>query len=221
MRILLVEDDVVLSLFLKTGLAVGGYAVDTAMDGEYGEFLGVTENYDAAILDLGLPKLSGLEVLRRWRAADKHLPVIVLTARDAWHEKVDGLKAGADDYLGKPFHLPELLARLQAVLKRAHKQNQASLSVDGVVLDEELQSVAVDGKPPVALTAIEFKLLRYFMLYSGKLLSKSHLLERVYDDAHDNESNVIEVYVNRLRRIIGGDLIQTRRGQGYMFGRKA
>ena len=218
MRILLVEDDAALSRFLKTGLAVAGYAIDTAMDGEHGEFLGATESYDAAILDLGLPNLSGLEVLRRWRAADNHVPVIVLTARDAWHEKVDGFKAGADDYLGKPFHLPELLARLQAVLKRAHKQNQTPLRVDGVMLDEELQSVALDGKPPVALTAIEFKLLRYFMLHSGKLLSKSHLLERVYDDAHDHESNVIEVYVNRLRRIIGSDLIQTRRGQGYIFG---
>lgn len=220
MRILLVEDDPALSRFLKTGLEAAGYAVDTAADGEYGEFLGATESYDAAILDLGLPKLPGLEVLKCWRAADNHVPVIVLTARDAWHEKVDGFKAGADDYLGKPFHVPELLARLQAVLKRAHKQNQAPLSVAGVLLDEERQSVSVAGKPPVPLTAIEFRLLRYFMLYSGKILSKSLLLERVYDDAHDPDSNVIEVYVNRLRRIIGGDLIQTRRGQGYVFGRK-
>lgn len=220
MKILLVEDDPALSRFLKTGLEAAGYAVDFAADGAHGEFLGATESYDAAILDLGLPKLPGLEVLKSWRAANNHVPVIVLTARDAWHEKVDGFKAGADDYLGKPFHLPELLARLQALLKRAHKQNQAPLSIEGVMLDEERQSVTVNGKQPVALTAIEFKLLRYFMLCSGRPLSKSHLLERVYDDARDPDSNVIEVYVNRLRRIVGSDLIQTRRGQGYVFGRK-
>ena len=154
MRILLVEDDPALSRFLKTGLEAAGYAVDTAADGERAEFLGATENYDAAILDLGLPKLPGLEVLRCWRGANNHVPVIVLTARDAWHEKVDGFKAGADDYLGKPFHLPELLARLQALLKRTNQHNQAPLSIEGVVLDEERQSVSVDGKPPVALTAI-------------------------------------------------------------------
>ena len=221
MRLLLVEDDPALSRFLKVGLEAAGYAVDTATDGEHGEFLGATENYDAVILDLGLPKLSGIAVLKCWRAANNSVPVIVLTARDAWHEKVDGFKVGADDYLGKPFHLPELLARLQALLKRANKHNQAPLSVEGVLLDEERQSVTVNGRQPVALTAIEFKLLRYFMLYSGRLLSKSHLLERVYDDARDPDSNVIEVYVNRLRRIVGTELIQTRRGQGYVFGPKA
>lgn len=220
MRLLLVEDDPVLSQFLKTGLEAAGYAVDIAMDGEYGEFLGATEDYDAVILDLGLPKLPGLDVLKCWRDANNSVPVIVLTARDAWYEKVDGFKAGADDYLSKPFHLPELLARLQALLKRANKHNQVPLSVEGVMLDEERQSVIVNDKQPVALTAIEFKLLRYFMLYSGRLLSKSHLLERVYEDARDPDSNVIEVYVNRLRRIIGTELIQTRRGQGYVFGPK-
>ncbi|MDD2761603.1 MAG: response regulator transcription factor [Methylomonas sp.] len=221
MRLLLIEDDPVLSRSLKTDLETAGYAVDTAMDGERGEFLGATEHYDAALLDLGLPKLSGLDVLRRWRAADNGVPVIVLTARDAWYEKVDGFKAGADDYLGKPFHTPELLARLQALLKRANRRHPIPLDLEGVMLDEERQSVTVDGGPAVALTAIEFRLLRYFMLHSGRLLSKSHLLERVYDDARDPDSNVIEVYVNRLRRIVGNDLIQTRRGQGYVFGRKA
>ncbi len=220
MRLLLIEDDSALSRFLKIGLEAAGYAVDTAADGEQGEFLGAIENYDAVILDLGLPRRPGIEVLKSWRSADNGVPVIVLTARDAWHEKVDGFKAGADDYLGKPFHLPELLARLQALLKRANKHNQRPLNVEGVMLDEDCQSVTVNGKPPVALTAIEFRLLRYFMLYSGKLLSKSHLLERVYDDSHDTDSNVIEVYVNRLRRIVGNELIQTRRGQGYVFGPK-
>lgn len=221
MRLLLVEDDRALSLSLKTDLEAAGYAVDTAMDGLQGEFLGATEDYDAVILDLGLPKLPGLEVLKRWRSANNGVPVIVLTARDAWHEKVDGFKAGADDYLGKPFHIPELLARLQAVLKRANKHNQAPLSVCGVMLDEERQAVTIGNKSPVALTAIEFRLLRYFMVHAGKPLSKSLLLERVYDDARDPDSNVIEVYVNRLRRIVGNHLIQTRRGQGYVFGQKS
>lgn len=219
MRILVIEDDPALSRFLESGLEAAGYSVDTALDGEQGEFLGSTENYDAVILDLGLPLLSGIEVLKRWRMGNNQVPVIVLTARDAWHEKVDGFNAGADDYLGKPFHLPELLARLQALLKRTNKQGQTPLAVDGIMLDEEQQSVTVNNKPPVPLTAIEFKLLRYFMLYSGKLLSKAHLMERIYDDARDPDSNVIEVYVNRLRRIIGNDLIKTRRGQGYVFGR--
>ncbi|MGY6275804.1 response regulator transcription factor [Methylomonas sp. MgM2] len=220
MKILLIEDDPALSRVLKIGLEAAGYAVEKAMDGERGEFLGATENYDAAILDLGLPKMPGLEVLKSWRDANNSVPVIVLTARDAWHEKVDGFKAGADDYLSKPFHLPELVARLQAVLKRTNQRNQAALSIEGVTLDEERQSVTVAGKQPVALTAVEFRLLRYFMLYSGRLLSKSHLLERVYDDPRDTDSNVIEVYVNRLRRIVGTDMIQTRRGQGYVFGPK-
>lgn len=221
MRLLLVEDDPALSRALKTDLEAAGYVVDASRDGEQGEFQGSTEHYDAVILDLGLPKLTGLEVLTRWRAAGNAVPVIVLTARDAWHEKVDGFKAGADDYLGKPFHTPELLARLQALLKRANRQNPSPMSIEGVLLDEERQAVAIDGKPPVALTAIEFRLLRYFMMYAGKPLSKARLLERVYDDGHDPDSNVIEVYVNRLRRIVGSDLIQTRRGQGYVFGRKS
>lgn len=221
MRLLLIEDDSVLSKSLKSDLESAGYLVDVAFDGELGEFLGSTENYDVAVLDLGLPKLSGLDVLRRWRTADNRLPVIVLTARDAWHEKVDGFKAGADDYLGKPFHLQELLVRLQALLKRTHKLNQAALNVEGVILNEEEQTVVINAMPAVALTAIEFKLLRYFMLNPGKILSKSLLSERIYDDASEPDSNVIEVYVNRLRRIVGNELIQTRRGQGYVFGRKS
>jgi len=220
MRLLLVEDDLALSRSLATDLERVGYNVDMALDGEQGEFLGATEEYDVVILDLGLPKLSGLEVLKRWRAADNRVPVIVLTARDAWYEKVDGFKAGADDYLGKPFHLQELLVRLQALIKRINKLNQVALNVDGVVLHEEEQAVSVKGGQPIVLTAIEFKLLRYFMLHAGKVLSKGHLIERIYDDASEPDSNVIEVYVNRLRRIVGNELIQTRRGQGYVFGSK-
>lgn len=218
MRLLIVEDDLNLSNSLKVDLGAAGFAVDTALDGEQGEFLGSTENYDLVILDLGLPKMPGLEVLKRWRDADNHMPVIILTSRDAWHEKVDGFKAGADDYLGKPFHTQELLARIQALLKRSYRQNQGALTVAGVELNEELQTVTINGGQATNLTAIEFKLLRCFMLQPGKILSKAHLGEHVYECDSDPDSNVIEVYINRLRRIVGNELIQTRRGQGYVFG---
>lgn len=220
MRLLLVEDDLLLSQSLKTDLLAAGYIVDTAMDGEHGEFLGATEHYDAAILDLDLPKLPGIQVLRRWRSANNNLPVIVLTARDAWHEKVDGFKAGADDYLGKPFHTQELLVRLQAILKRVHRFNQVTLNVLGVELDEDEQTAVVNSGPAYPLTAIEFRLLRYFMLNAGKVLNKMQLGEHIYSETAEPDSNVIEVYVKRLRRIVGNDLIQTRRGQGYVFGVK-
>lgn len=220
MRLLLVEDDLLLSQSLKTDLLAAGYIVDTAMDGELGEFLGATEHYDAAILDLDLPKLSGIEILQRWRLANNSVPVIVLTARDAWHEKVDGFKAGADDYLGKPFHFQELLVRLQAILKRVHRCNQVTLKVLGVELDEDEQTAAVNGGQAYPLTAIEFRLLRYFMLNAGKVLNKLQLSEHIYSESAEPDSNVIEVYVKRLRRIVGNELIQTRRGQGYVFGVK-
>lgn len=201
-------------------LQAAGYIVDAAMDGESGEFLGATEHYDAAIIDLGLPKLSGMEVLRRWRAANNRMPVIVLTARDTWHEKVDGFKAGADDYLGKPFHTQELLVRLQAILKRVYRYNLVTLNVLGVELDEDEQTASVKGGQPYPLTAIEFRLLRYFMLNAGKVLNKLQLSEHIYHESAEPDSNVIEVYVKRLRRIVGNELIQTRRGQGYVFGSK-
>jgi DNA-binding response OmpR family regulator len=220
LRLLLVEDDLLLSQSLKTDLLAAGYIVDTAMDGELGEFLGATEHYDAAILDLDLPKLSGIEILQRWRVANNSVPVIILTARDAWHEKVDGFKAGADDYLGKPFHFQELLVRLQAILKRVHRCNQITLNVLGVELDEDEQTAAVHGGQAYPLTAIEFRLLRYFMLNAGKVLNKLQLSEHIYSESSEPDSNVIEVYVKRLRRIVGNELIQTRRGQGYVFGIK-
>jgi len=221
MRILLIEDDPHLSQSLRQDLEAAGFAVDLAMDGEQGEFLGASEAYDIAVLDLGLPKMAGLTVLKTWRAAKNPLPVIILTARDAWHEKVDGFKAGADDYLGKPFHLEELLARIQAVLKRRHGQVQPTLEMYGVKLDEERQTAIVEGQGCVALTAFEFRLLRCFMLHPGKLLTKARLGEHVYEADADPDSNVIEVYVNRLRRKLGKDLIATRRGQGYVFGENA
>jgi two-component system, OmpR family, response regulator len=218
MRLLLVEDDPNLSSSLKVDLEKAGFAVDIAEDGEIGEFLGATESYDIAILDLGLPKLSGLEVLAHWRNTNNDLPVIVLTARDAWHEKVDGFKAGADDYLGKPFHIEELLARIKALLKRLHGLHQSQIKSFGITLDEEHQSVIIDECRRIELTAIEFRLLRYFMLHPCMVLSKSHLAEHIYEYESDPDSNVIEVYINRLRQKLGKTLISTRRGQGYIFG---
>lgn len=218
MHVLLIEDDPELSRSLRRDLAAAGFAVDLAEDGRTGEYLGATEQYDIAVLDLGLPLLPGLEVLRHWRAAGNPIPVIVLTARDAWFEKVDGFKAGADDYLGKPFHVEELIARIQALLKRRHGQVQPRLAMFGLSLDEERQTVTVDGVRTEPLTATEFRLLRCLMLHAGKPLSKAHLHEHVYQCDGDPDSNVIEVYVNRLRRKLGKNLIHTRRGQGYVFG---
>lgn len=218
MRLLLIEDDPDLCALLRRHLEAAGFAVDVAQDGETGEFLGSTENYDIAVLDLCLPKLSGLDVLKRWRAAANPLPVLILTARDAWFEKVDGFKAGADDYLGKPFHFEELIARILALVKRAHGRNQAKLEMFGISLDEERKIVTVDGARTEPLTLTEFRMLRCFMLHAGKPLSKTHLSEHVYDNDVDVDSNVIEVYVNRLRRKLGKNLIHTRRGQGYVFG---
>ena len=219
MRLLLIEDDLDLSNSIKADLKRAGYAVDVAFNGEDGEFLGTTENYDVVILDLGLPKMSGLEVLRVWRQANNCVPVIVLTARDAWHEKVDGFKAGADDYLGKPFHFQELLARIQAVLKRVHQPKKAKLSAFNIELNEEEQAVLINGQEPVGLTALEFRLLRYLMIHPNQVLSKAQLSEHIYEYDYDPDSNVIEVYINRLRQIVGKDLIVTRRGQGYVFGK--
>ncbi len=218
MRILLVEDDPSALRSLQIVLERAGYVVDTATDGETAEFMGATDNFDIALLDIGLPKISGLEVLRRWRAANNPLPVIVLTALDAWHEKVDGFKAGADDYIGKPFNIDELLARISAVLKRCHGQLQPRLEACGLKLDEDRQAVMIDGERLEELTGTEFRLLRCFMLHKGKILSKTHICEHVYESENDPDSNTIEVYINRLRHKLGKDLIQTKRGQGYIFG---
>lgn len=218
MRILLAEDDTGLAEELQEELAAAGYAVDRAADGVDAEFLGSEEPYDAVILDLGLPKKNGLEVLRSWRAAENRVPVLVLTARDAWHERVDGLKAGADDYLGKPFHTPELLARLEALIRRSGGRAGEPLVVAGVRLDEERRCAWTANGEAVELTGTEFRLLRYFMHNPGKVLSKGRLTDHVYAGDDDKDSNVIEVYVNRLRRKLGQALIETRRGQGYVFG---
>lgn len=192
--------------------------MDVAENGVDGEHLGMEENYDAAVLDLGLPGRPGLEVLQNWRKAAIQTPVIILTARDAWHEKVDGFKAGADDYVAKPFHVEELIARLRAVIRRSVTQDAGSLSVCGILLDEERQVCNSQERSNIELTGTEFKLLRYFMLHPGKILSKSRLAEHIYEFDDERDSNVIEVYVTRLRNKLGRQLIRTKRGQGYVFG---
>ena len=218
MRLLLVEDHVPLADELMAGLARLGYAVDWLADGRDALYQGQSEPYDLIILDLGLPGLPGLDVLKQWRAQGLTTPVLILTARGSWSERIEGLKAGADDYVTKPFHPEELQLRVQALLRRAHGQsNQPLLKAAGLQLDEARQCVVNDGAE-VQLTAAEFRLLRYFMLHPQQILSKSHLAEHLYDGETERDSNVLEVHVNHLRRKLGRDVIDTRRGQGYIFG---
>ncbi|MBO3274221.1 response regulator transcription factor [Pseudomonas schmalbachii] len=217
MRLLLVEDNVPLADELLASLTRQGYAVDWLADGRDAAVQGASEPYDLIVLDLGLPGKPGLDVLREWRGQGLATPVLILTARASWAERIDGLKAGADDYLTKPFHPEELSLRIQALLRRAHGlANQSHLDVAGLRLDEGRQSVVQDGRE-IDLTAAEFRLLRYFMLHPGQLLSKSHLAEHLYDGETERDSNVIEVHVNHLRRKLGREVIETRRGQGYRF----
>ena len=217
MRLLLVEDDNDLSATLKKSLETAGYAVDLADNGVDGEYLGNENIYDIAVLDIGLPERNGLDVLTHWRMNSNPLPVIILTARDSWQERVDGLKAGADDYLGKPFHTEELLLRIKALLHRSKQVLPGNLQASGLTLNEENQTITTDKGECHLLTGTEFRLLRYFLLNSGHVLSKSKLMEHIYDFDSDKDSNVIEAYIKRLRKIIGKDRIETRRGQGYVF----
>lgn len=219
MRLLLVEDDPMLGPQVQSALQRAGYAVDLAADGVDAEACGDIEPYDLVVLDLGLPGRSGLDVLTHWRNRGNAVPVVVLTARDTWQEKIEGFKAGADDYVGKPFQIEELLARIGAVLKRSQGLAAGPLMVEGITLEEETQSMVDAQGARYALTGTEFRLLRYFMLHAGQVLSKSRLTEHVYDNDSDKDSNVIEVFVNRLRHKLGDELIQTRRGQGYIFGK--
>jgi len=215
---LLVEDDRDLARFLKKDLEKAGYAVDVSHDGVEGEYLGNEGVYELAILDLGLPQRNGITILQNWRSQKNHLPVLILTARDAWYEKVDGFKAGADDYLAKPFHTEELLARINALLHRFHQlPGGHNLQVGGLTLDQEHQQVITENGEHIDLTGVEFKLLRYFLLHRGQVISKSTLNEQLYDFDSDKDSNVIEVYVNHLRRKLGKERFETRRGQGYVF----
>jgi len=217
MRLLLAEDDEELVANLSKELVAAGYAVDVSDNGIEAEYLGNEAIYDIVVLDLGLPGRNGIEVLRNWRSKDNTLPVIVLTARNAWHERVEGFKAGADDYLGKPFHVEELLARLTALLHRSSQQPGGTLNVCGLYLDEERQTITTTDKQVHRLTGTEFRLLRYMLLHPGKVLSKSQLTDHIYDLDSDKDSNVIEVYIRRLRHLLGNDRIETRRGQGYVF----
>ena len=218
MRLLLAEDDKALATTLKDGLVKTGFAVDVAADGEDALIMGRDPAYEAVVLDLGLPVISGLEVLKKWRREGIKTPVLILTARNAWHERVDGFKAGADDYLGKPFHIEELNVRLAALIRRAHNATGGlSLGAGGLALDEDRQTVTLPDGAVEQLTGVEFKILRMFMLNPGVIISRDRLIENVYDFDSEKESNVIEVYIRRLRKKVGEDLIQTRRGQGYVF----
>ena len=220
MRLLLVEDDARLGPQLRSALQSAGYAVNLSTDGVNAEALGDIEPYDLVVLDLGLPGRPGLEVLANWRKRGNRIPVVVLTARGSWQEKVEGFKAGADDYVGKPFQFEELLARIDAVAKRGQGAATGPLTVAGVTLDEQNQSLTLADGSRSQLTGIEYRLLRYFMLNPGRVLSKSRLTEHVYEYDADRDSNVIEVYINRLRQKLGPELIHTLRGQGYVFGDK-
>lgn len=217
MRVLLVEDDPKLREQLARALRVADYAVDEADNGRDALFLGQEEPFDVVVLDLGLPVLDGLSVLRRWREAGRTMPVLILTARASWHEKVEGIDAGADDYLTKPFHTEELLARLRALIRRAQGMASPLLEYGGVTLDTRSGQVTVDGQP-VTLTGHEYRVLEYFMHRPGALVSRTELTEHIYAQDFDRDSNTIEVFVGRLRKKLPAGLIQTVRGMGYRLG---
>jgi two-component system OmpR family response regulator len=215
-RILVVEDDATLNRQIVTMLEDAGYAVDKAFDGEEGQFLGETEPYDAVILDLGLPKIDGVSVLNAWRRAEKVMPVIILTARDRWSDKVQGFDAGADDYVTKPFHVEELLARVRALLRRAAGHASSEITCGPVALDTRAGRVLVNDMP-VKLTSHEYRLMAYLMHHKGRVVSRTELTEHMYDQDFDRDSNTIEVFVGRLRKKLGVEVIQTVRGLGYVL----
>ncbi len=220
MRLLIVEDEPTLGAQLKATLESNGYAVDLATDGEDGHYLGANEAYDAVVLDLGLPEIDGLTVLDRWRKEGKVFPVLVLTARDSWSDKVAGLDAGADDYLAKPFQTEELIARLRALIRRAAGNASAEMIAGGVRLDTRSGRVTLAGEP-VKLTAQEYKLLSYLLHHKGKVVSRTELIEHIYDQDFDRDSNTIEVFVTRIRKKLGADVITTIRGLGYSLDEPA
>jgi two-component system OmpR family response regulator len=215
MRLLVVEDDRDLNRQVVTALESAGYAVDKAFDGEEGWFLGDTEPYDAIILDIGLPKRDGVAVLESWRKAGRSMPVLILTARDRWSEKVQGFDAGADDYVSKPFHMEEVLARLRALLRRAAGHATSELVAGPVRLDARAGRVSVAGAP-IKLTSHEYRLLSYLMHHAGRIVSRGEIVDHLYEQDFDRDSNTIEVFVGRLRKKLGVDIIQTARGLGYI-----
>jgi two-component system OmpR family response regulator len=216
LRLLVIEDDKDLNRQLVGALETAGYAVDSATDGEEGHFLGDTEPYDAVVLDIGLPKLDGISVLTAWRKAGRGMPVLILTARDGWSEKVQGFDAGADDYVAKPFHMEEVLARLRALVRRAAGHATNELLCGQVSLDAKSGRVTVAGAP-VKLTSHEYRLLAYLMHHSGRVVSRGEIVEHLYDQDFDRDSNTIEVFIGRLRKKLGVDVLQTVRGLGYMM----
>ena len=220
MRLLVVEDDKNLNRQLVEAFEEVGYAVDSATDGEEGHYLGDTEPYDAVVLDIGLPVMDGITVLEKWRRAGRKMPVLLLTARDRWSDKVAGIDAGADDYVAKPFHMEEVQARIRALVRRAAGLASNEIVVGPVALDTRAGKVAVDGRT-VRLTSHEYRLLAYLMMHQGRVVSRTELVEHLYDQDFDRDSNTIEVFVGRLRKKLGVDLIQTIRGLGYTVGTSA
>jgi len=221
MRILVIEDDTNLNRQVKDALTEGGYAVDVAFDGEEGHFLGDTEPYDAVVLDIGLPQMDGLSVLEEWRRAGKSMPVLLLTARDRWSDKVQGIDAGADDYVAKPFRIEEVLARLRALIRRSSGQLSAEIRCGPIALDPRAARVTVTGTP-VRLTSHEFRVLSYLMHHRGRVVSQSELSDHIYAEDADRDSNTVEVFIARLRRKVGAASIETVRGLGYrMAGEQA
>jgi two-component system OmpR family response regulator len=214
MRVLVVEDETRLSTQLAEALGTAGYAVDTAGDGAHADFLARTEQYDAVVLDLGLPRIDGLTVLRRWREAGLLVPVLVLTARGSWHEKVEGIDVGADDYVSKPFQIEEVLARVRALIRRSGGRGAPDLRCGPLVIDPRAARVTMDGAP-VKLTGHEFRVLLYLMHQRGRIVPQSELTEHIYARDADRDSNTVEVFIARLRRKLGAGLIETVRGLGY------
>lgn len=217
MRVLVVEDQASLSAQLAAALSEAGYAVDRAADGERADFLLRTERYDAVVLDLGLPKVDGLTLLRGWRESGHAVPVLVLTARGSWHEKVQGIDSGADDYVSKPFRMEEVLARLRALIRRASGRVTLNLRCGPVLLDPRSARVTVDGAP-VKLTSHEYRVLSYLMHHPDRVVSQAELSEHIYAQDLDRDSNTVEVFVARLRRKLGAEIIETVRGLGYRIG---
>jgi two-component system OmpR family response regulator len=217
MRILIVEDEPTLRQQLADGVGAAGYAVDVAANGVDGHYLGETEPYDAVILDLGLPQMDGITVLRKWRTAGRGMPVLILTARDGWAEKVAGIDAGADDYLTKPFHMEELLARLRALIRRAGGHASAEMSCGPLTLDTRNSRATVDGQA-VTLTSHEYRVLAYLMHHRGEVVSRSDLVEHIYAQDFDRDSNTVEVFIARLRKKLPAGMIETVRGLGYRLG---
>jgi len=216
-RVLVVEDEASLAERLMDALGAGGYAADSAGDGARADYLAQTERYDAIILDLGLPKIDGLTLLRRWRETGIRVPVLILTARDSWHEKVQGIDGGADDYVAKPFQMEEVLARLRALIRRAAGHVTADLRVGEVTLDPRLARVTRAGAI-VKLTSHEFRVLSYLMHHRGRVVSQSELTDHIYAQHFDRDSNTVEVFIARLRRKLGPAFIETVRGLGYRVG---